>query len=159
MPALYSIDTSALVNPWGRLYQPDLIPSIWEHVGRLIEDGTVQLSIEVYNEIERQSDDLHEWCKAYRGHFVDLTDDVQESVIEILGAYPRLVGTGDKGKADPFVIALARTYDPLLTVVTEEGRGTEGSPKIPRVCAGVGVPCCNFNKFLRDTRWREGGRT
>jgi len=158
MPALYSIDTSALVNPWGKLYQPDLIPSIWEHVGRLIEDGTVQLSIEVYNEIERQSDDLHDWCKNYRGHFVDLTDEVQAHVIEILGAHPRLVGAGDKGKADPFVIALACTYGPLLTVVTEEGVGKVSNPKIPFVCRELGVPCCNFNRFLRDTGWREGGR-
>ena len=153
----YSLDTSAFVNPWGKVYQPDLFPSIWEHLDALIRAGTVLTSMEVYFEIERQSDDLHHWCRERKEFFVDLTENVQVQVTELLARYPRMVSVGsDRGRADPFVIALAKIHYPPLGVVAEEGRGKHTNPKIPYVCLQEGLTSCNFNTFLRNTGWREG---
>jgi hypothetical protein len=153
---LYSLDASALVNPWGKLYQPDLIPSIWHHLDELIRAGAVLISMEVFFEVERQADDLHRWCKERKEYFVDLTEEVQDQVTDLLARYPRMVAVGsDRGRADPFVIALAKVHNPPLTVVTEEGKGKPTNPKIPYVCREEGLEYRNFNGFLRETGWRE----
>jgi hypothetical protein len=155
MPTLYSLDTSALMNAWNKHYQIDILPSVWEHVDTRLRDGTAVVSMQVFLEIERRDDALKDWCIERRDFFTELDEDVIELQRVVINAYPRLVGPGERSMADPWVIALAQNYEPVLTVVTEENFGKENAPKIPYVCDQVGLEYCTFNGFLRGTGWRE----
>lgn len=87
------------------------------------------------------------------GLFVEVDEPVQAAVTQILAAYPKLIdaNTGRSG-ADPFVIALAQTNG--CTVVTEEKPRSIINPKIPDVCAALGVQCINMLAFIREQGWR-----
>jgi hypothetical protein len=84
--------------------------------------------------------------------FVDLDEDVQAATTEILAAYPRLVKADQlRTSADPFVIGLAKVRG--LTVITGENLGSESRPKIPYVCAKLGIPCTNMVGLMRAQGW------
>ena len=133
----YSIDSSALIHGWVRAYPPTIptFKPVWERLVALIDEGRLRASIEVLNDIKKKDDDLAEWCEAHPNFFIEIDDDTQSAVSALLGKYPRLVDTR-KGRSgsDPFVIALAQTHNPPLTVVTEERGGTAEKPKMPYVC-------------------------
>lgn len=65
--------------------------------------------------------------------------------------YPRLVDTvkGRSG-ADPFVIALAKSRQPPMTIVTEE---MPGKVKIPDVCLSEGINWCNLADLIEAEGW------
>lgn len=154
--ARYSLDTSALVNGWGKHYPPDLFAPVWTHVDQLIRQQVVVASAEVRNEIRRQADDLHDWCHERDDAFIDLISDVQANVTSILGRFPRLVAAG-RNAADPFVVGLAMMDRSRLCVVTEETRigGSENKPKMPFICNEYRVRCMTFVDMLRLTGFRQ----
>jgi hypothetical protein len=153
--ARYSLDTSGLVNGWGKHYPPDMFGPVWEHVDTLIRLEVVVASVEVLHEIERQSDDLHEWCVDREHAFLDLIDDLQTRVAALLQTYPRLVAAG-RNRADPFVIGVAGLDPSRLAVVTEETgqRASMNKPKIPFICQREGIRCVSFVDMLRETGLR-----
>jgi Domain of unknown function (DUF4411) len=83
--------------------------------------------------------------------FVEIDDHTQTHLTRIMKAHPRLVDTvkGRSG-ADPFVIALAATADPLMVVVSEE---TFGKTKIPDVCAAEKIECINLADMIEREEW------
>ena len=89
--------------------------------------------------------------------FVDVDDAIQGAMQHIMGTYPKLVDTS-KGKsgADPFVIAVAMTHNPLLTVVTEERGGSASKPKIPFVCRQEGLRSISLLQLIEEQNWRFG---
>ncbi|GJM10269.1 MAG: hypothetical protein DHS20C11_25450 [Lysobacteraceae bacterium] len=72
--------------------------------------------------------------------------------------YPKLVDTA-KGKsgADPFVIAMARSHNPRLTVITEEKGGSAQKPKIPYVCQQENIRCVSLLGLIVEQKWVIGG--
>lgn len=108
---------------------------------------------EVRSELSRRDDAIHDWAKSQADLFVPLTPDIQRAAREVLGAHPRLVGTGGgRNSADPFVIALARARDGV--VVTEETlSGNINRPRIPDVCEAMGVPWLNLVRFVQQQGW------
>jgi len=103
-------------------------------------DGTIVAVQDVLIELERQDDDVFAWAKRHVT-FVALHEEIQTSATEVLARSPQLVNTRrSRSVADPFVIALARVQG--LTVVTaERASGSPQKPRIPDVCAGLGVTC------------------
>ena len=79
MAPRYSLDTSALIEPWKRLYPYDVFPAFWDHMAGLFASGGAIMIDQVRIEIEKRDDELQRWVLA------------------------------NAGGADPFVIALART--------------------------------------------------
>ena len=152
-PALYCLDTSALINPWNSFYAPDVAPGYWSGIERLVADGRVVLSEEVRQEIEKVDDGLRDWTRARIPRWHPLTDAVQAVVTEIMTDYGRLVDnrTG-RSRADPFVIATAKALG--AKVVTTEGPGSDRRPTIPWVCNRMGVPCLDVLAFVREARLR-----
>lgn len=149
----YSFDTSSLVEPWRRTYPPDVFPSLWEqHLPALVNNGHLRSAEEVHVELQRQDDELLEWTTLHLDMFIEVDEAVQLSVAAILAQYPNLidVNTGRSG-ADPFVIALAQTSG--CAVVTEEKPRSLINPKIPDVCAALGIPCMNMLQVIRDEGW------
>lgn len=150
----YSIDTSALIHGWSRAYPPSIrmFQPVWDRLSALVDEGRLRAFMEVLNEIMKKDDTLAEWCDANSDLFVEIEDDaIQECVAEVMGKYPRLVDTR-KGRsgADPFVIALATTHNPRLSVVTEEQGGTAEKPKIPYVCQEEKIRCVNLLGLITE---------
>jgi len=59
---VYSVDSSALIHGWRRVYRPKNFGIVWERFGALIEERRLRSSIEVYNELEKKDDELFKWC-------------------------------------------------------------------------------------------------
>jgi hypothetical protein len=153
--AVYSIDSSALIHGWRRIYRPKNFGLVWDHFDVLIDQGRLRASVEVYNELEKKDDELFNWCKDRKEKmFVELDATIQGHVTNIMTKYPRLVDTvrGRSG-ADPFVIALAATTNPCMVVVTEE---TPGKTRIPDVCQGENIQCCGLADMIEREEWTFG---
>jgi hypothetical protein len=60
-------------------------------------------------------------------------------------------GTG-RGRADPFVIALAGLNS--CPVVTQEQGGSATKPRIPYVCRNRGITCMSMLEVIRAEEWR-----
>lgn len=155
---LYSLDTSSLINAWNKLYQPDLIPSIWSHVDDLLNREVIVVTEQVHEEIIRKDDALAAWCAERKALFRRVDDALQDCLSQLMARHERIAAVGSgRNYADPFVIALAQTFNPVLTVVTEEERGKPTNPKIPYLCQEEQINCINFNALLRATGWKERG--
>lgn len=146
---VYCIDTSSLIEAWERRYPRESFPSFWTKLEALIEAGQLISSQEVLAEIEKKADDLHAWSKQFSAIFLELSEEVQQTVADLLSRHERMVDSS-KGKSagDPWVVATAKVNG--ATVVTEEGRGPR---KIPDVCAAEGVECLNILGLIRREGW------
>ena len=56
---MYSIDTSGRLDGWERDYPIDVFPRLWEMLDRLVSEGKIISSEEVYVEVEKKSDGVH----------------------------------------------------------------------------------------------------
>src|SRR5712691_3779196 len=91
---VYSVDSSALIHGWRRIYRPKNFGFVWERLAGLVEEGRLRASIEVYNDLEKKDDELFKWCKERKEKMiVEIDDAVQGHVARIMAAYPRLVDT------------------------------------------------------------------
>jgi hypothetical protein len=152
----YSLDTNVLISAWGTNYPPDLAPGYWEQLEQLARDGTVVCSREVLEELAKKESDLHSWAKARPYLFVELDGDQMVATSKILGKFSRLtMQVPNRGRADPWVIALAMTRQ--LTVVTEESYGNEKRPRIPMACDHFDVPWVRPVDFMRALSFRLSG--
>jgi predicted nucleic acid-binding protein len=150
---VYCLDTSALINPWRRMWPPDLAPRYWEDVSALALTGRVVLSEEVREELLHKDDELASWAKANIQAWHTLTAEIQDSVRQIMRNWGRLVDhRKNRGSADPFVIATAKVLGAI--VVTDEGPGDEKNVRIPYVCSQIDVRCVGLLEFVRAARIR-----
>ena len=149
----YSLDTSGLLDGWVRYYAPEVFPSLWKQMEAAAADGTIVAVQDVLLELERQDDDVFAWAKRHVT-FVQLEDQIQASATEILARFPQLVNTRrSRSVADPFVIALARVQG-LAVVTAERASGSLQKPRIPDVCAGVGVKCVSLLGMFKELGWQ-----
>jgi uncharacterized protein with PIN domain len=152
---LYCIDTSSLVAAWIEHYPIDNFEGFWERLDALFTGDAAVISKEVVRESEKRDKELYKWLKARAKGTIEIDDACQTHVTYIMGKYPKFVDTrAGKNLGDPFVIGLARTYDPFLTVVSEESGGNANRPKIPSVCAAEGVNCIKLVDLIRREKWR-----
>lgn len=153
---IYCIDTSAWLDGWARDYPPDVFPSLWEKLAECVSDGVLRCSEEVYVELEKKDDGIHDWLKARKEVMVPINEEIQTTVMALLAAYPRLVDTHrNRSQADPFVIATAERLGKEAVVVTgEKPRGKLDTPKIPDVCDVRGIRCISFLEMLRELGWK-----
>jgi len=147
----YSIDTSALLEAWARHYPLDVFPTLWQQIENLISAGRLLAIDEVLRELERKSDDLHDWAKQRAGMFVSTDQAIMQRAGSVVNQFPSLADPqSQKGKADPFVIALAMERN--LTVVTAE-HSKPTRPRIPDVCRQLQVPCVSLIELFRREGW------
>ena len=153
---IFCIDTSAWLDGWVRDYPPDVFPSLWERLDLEVELGTLRCSEEVYVELEKMDDGMHDWLKERRSILVPIDEQIQEVVLSLLLEHPRLVDTHKgRSQADPFVIATAVCLGPDAVVVTgEKRRGNLAIPKIPDVCDAMGVRSMTFLEMLRELEFK-----
>jgi predicted nucleic acid-binding protein len=147
----FCVDTSAWLDGWRRNYPPDVFKTLWASIETLVDEGVIIASDEVYVEIAKKDDDLHDWIQARKAMLVAPEEAIQERVAELLGKYPRLVDTlKGRSQADPFVIATA--IERGAVVVTGELMGTAEKPRIPFVCQAEGVRCITFLEMIRELK-------
>jgi hypothetical protein len=149
----YSVDTSGLLDGWVRYYSPEVFPSLWKQMEAAAADGTIRAVQDVLLELEKQDDDVCAWAKEHIT-FVALEDQIQTVAIQILAQFPQLVNPRrSRSVADPFVIALAQVQG--LTVVTaERASGSVQKPRMPDVCAGLGVKCIPLLGMFKELGWQ-----
>jgi hypothetical protein len=151
---IYCVDTSAWLDGWVRDYPQDVFPSLWEKLSECVASGTLRCSEEVYVEIEKKEDGLHDWLKARKDVIVPIDEVIQRIVSEVLAQHPRLVDTHrSRSQADPFVIATAERLQAVV-VTGEKARGKLDIPKIPDVCQDRGIRCVGFLEMLRELGWK-----
>ncbi len=146
----YCFDTSAYIEPWLRLYPPDVFPKVWTAVEDLVGNGLIVAPMDVRHELERQKDDLHAWAMSgpMAGMFMEADRGVMESFADIVNKHPDFMKVNSqKSGADPFVVAMAQTKG--LAVVTYESMGKGTAPRIPNVCAARGIKCIQLMDVLR----------
>jgi predicted nucleic acid-binding protein len=151
---IFCVDTSAWLDGWVRDYPQDVFPSLWEKLSECVGSGTLRCSEEVYVEIEKKEDGLHDWLKARKDVIVPIDEEIQRIVLELLARHPRLVDTHrSRSQADPFVIATAERLQAVV-VTGEKPRGKLDIPKIPDVCQDRGIRCIGFLEMLRELGWK-----
>lgn len=150
----YCIDTSSLLDGWVRYYPPDVFPSFWRNLEAMIAAGELISPDEVLRELaKKEGDTLHQWAKRHEALFHPLDEVVQRATAEILTAFPRLVDSRrDRGKADPFVIALAKVQT-CAVITGEKHTGIPDKPKMPDVCTHYSIPCISLLQLFREKKW------
>jgi hypothetical protein len=104
----YCVDTSGRLDGWERHYPPNIFPTLWTKIDGSIVAGDIFSSEEVYIELQKKADELHDWVKDRKQMLVPLSEEIQLIAVGLLREYPRLVDTlRGRSKADPFVIATA----------------------------------------------------
>ncbi len=145
----WCFDTSALIEPWVRLYPPDLFPRVWQALAELAESGVIAAPVDVRLELERQSDGLSDWVKALSGFFVEADRSTMEVYADVVNNHPGFLKVNStKSGADPVVIATAAVHN--VPVVTYETMAKVGAaPKIPNVCVAMGLQHVSIVDVLR----------
>jgi hypothetical protein len=147
----FCVDTSGWLDGWDRYYPRDVFPSLWQNVEQRVSGSDIIASEEVYVEVQKKDDDLHEWMKQRKFMLIPANESIQRRVAEVLATYPRLVDTlKGRSQADPFVIATAVETGSI--VVTGESVGTATRPRIPFVCQQLGIRCITFLDMIRELK-------
>ena len=148
----YCVDTSGWLDGWQRYYPPDVFPSLWTKLDGLVNSGEILSSEEVYLELKKKSDELHDWIQARKQMLVPLDEPIQLKAVALLSEFPRLVDTlRGRSKADPFVIATA--MERVAVVVTGEPlTGKLHKPRIPDVCQVKNIRCITFLQMIRELK-------
>ncbi len=147
----YSIDSSALIDGWARIYPPDVFPGVWEKLGFLADSEVLIASEEVLIELKLKEDNLHKWAQEQTKMFVPHDAEVQNAVRVILNDHGRLLNLRkNRSGADPFVIAVAMKSK--CAVVTQEKRSPnpKETPHIPDVCDAHRIRCISLIELLRE---------
>jgi hypothetical protein len=106
---VYCIDTSSLIAAWQERYPIENFPPFWSKMDALIVEKRLVAPIEVLNEVQKRSDELHAWLNERRSMFRELDEAIQIEAAQVLERFPRLVGERKlRTSAEPFGIALAR---------------------------------------------------
>ena len=151
---IYCIDTSAWLDGWVRDYPRDVFPSLWEKLDEYIAAGVLKCSEEVYVELQKKEDGLHDWLMERKTVFVTTDEEIQGIVAALLEKHPRLVDTiRGRSQADPFVIAVAEHLNAVV-VTGEKPRGNLDVPRIPDVCQARNIRCIDFLAMLRELGWK-----
>lgn len=157
MKKRYLIDTNILATPSRQYYSFDLIPSFWQWLMHLIQDGTVVIMDKVFDELIRGNDELAAWLGDVPKNRI-LSSKNERIILayqEILTYIQESPSYTDKALrewskadiADPWLIAVARVNG--FELVTFEQRAGKiivpsKNPKIPDIADAFQVDCISL---------------
>lgn len=162
---VYSIDTNVFLDIWcppdSNIFSKHRMPELWEYVEKLVEEGRIIATREVYDELkDHAEEDLLEWLKAHKHMFIELDESIlnhtKAIINDVYSTYKGGYKPDQKNAADPFVVAVALSRQAV--VFTQEHRQDPhnpselNSPKIPTVCDKYDLECVNLHGFIE----REG---
>jgi len=156
----YLLDANTYIQAKNQYYGMDICPAYWDWLDQQFQWGIVDSVDMIGKELKDGNDELAEWVKMRPEHFIKNDDAETQSVFtEIV----RNVVAGDYNpgnrdnflaKADPWIIAKAKTLG--ATVVSHESLVVPNGRKvkIPNICQQFDVPCLNTFQFLRELNAR-----
>jgi len=148
------LDTNIWVRI-GRNHPPDIFLSLWQRLDGAIVTEDIVSPDEVLQELERGDDALAAMLGSRQGFFVPLDEAQMEAVAAVIRECRGLVDEeADRGRADPFVVALARVRHGTVVTGERPRRATTAPFKIPDACAHYGIPCLDWFGFLREVGWQ-----
>ena len=114
----------------------DNFPALWDRIDDLVDAGRLIISEEVWHEVEAKTMTAKVWSSSWLDRIIVPTDGaITAAVQQLLADHPRLVmNMKGRNRADPFVIALARTRG--ATVVTGEVPTSQIADRRSRTSAG-----------------------
>jgi len=144
---MFLLDANTYIQAKNLHYQMSFCPAYWSWLDLQYEKSSLASIQTVYEELADGDDELSEWVKGRKEHFIPVSRDeiqdqfslVAQHVAELDGKKPEFVAEF-LAKADPWLVATAAVIGG--TVVTHELRVPENSTKvkIPNVCDAFGVP-------------------
>ena len=159
---LYLLDANVLIEAKNLYYQFGRVDQYWDWLVSHAKKGNLKIPIEIFEEINRQSqnpDQLTIWARQHQAELI-LDEEVhiphlQDVVTNGYAADLTDVEIENIGR-DPFLIAYALSEVANRTVVTTEVRSNKQrqNKKIPNVCDDFGINCCNQFQFLRFLDFR-----
>lgn len=148
----FCVDTSGWLDGWQRHYPPDVFATLWIELDARVKSAEIVSSEEVYVELAKKSDELHDWIRDRKEMLVPLSEQIQQRAVQLLVEHPRLVDTlRGRSKADPFVIATAMERNAVV-VTGEIVTGKMDKPRIPDVCQAKGIRCISFLQMIRELK-------
>jgi predicted nucleic acid-binding protein len=148
------VDTSIWIHVH-RHHPPDIFLSLWQKLDGAVAAADLMSSDEVLHELERGEDALAEILGSRQGLFVPLDDAKMRAVAEVIQACQGLVNEeAERGRADPFVVALARVRHGTVVTAERPRRAAAAPFKIPDACAHYGIPYLDWFGFLREVEWQ-----
>jgi hypothetical protein len=153
---VYSLDTSALVESWRRVYPPGAFPALWERLDEIYRRRRLFASEEVLRELEKKDDAVHTWASERPDMFLPMNDGVVAEAQAIMARYPtwaKNFGATSRNRADPFVVALAKVNGWVAVTYERPNAGSTARPKIPYVCRELGVECIAPVELITREGW------
>lgn len=164
----YVLDTSILVEILERYY-PEVFPSLWEKIYRLIEEGTVVSLREVQKELERGKF-RKEWdlvnINSDKKLFIDFEGDEMLGIAKIieldvytekfrdknanLTSLEKEWGIYGEAVADPLLICHGLYYGSTIVTMENPNKGHN----IPHVCHELDVRCIGLKEFLIENNFK-----
>ena len=167
----YLIDSNSLISPYRTFYQFDLVPSFWKWFKETY-DQSIYLVDKVRDELchvkgAGDKDDLQVWIELHclskekmifpNGDAAALAE--YAAVLNYLSESPLYKQKSfDEWatfeKADPWLIAIAKAHGYTIVTMEERNRNlnpsnpTSKEPRIPDVCAALGVDCINLYDLM-----------
>ena len=156
----YLLDSNTYIQAKNFYYGMDICPAYWDWLDQQFQLGTVASVDMIGKELIDGNDELAQWAKDRPEHFIK-NDDVETQAV--FTKIVKVVVTGDYNpgnrdnflaKADPWIIAKAKTIG--ATVVTHESMLAPSTKKVkvPNICHLFDVPCLSTFQFLRELEAR-----
>ncbi|MBC3875137.1 DUF4411 family protein [Undibacterium flavidum] len=156
----YLLDANTYIQAKNQYYGMDICSAYWDWLNQQFQFGVVASIHMIAKELKDSNDELASWVKERPAHFIANGDVNMQSVFAQIA---HVVATGDYNlgnrdkflaKADPWIIAKAKTIG--ATIVTHEALAAANTKKIkvPNICLQFDVPCVNTFQFLRELKAR-----
>lgn len=152
----YVLDTNSIMAIEQARLSEQQRARLWEDLEALVDGGRVLLLDIVFKELDGNAPACAARLRGYRTppslvRMKELmTSDMRPTLNTLFNDFKRMSSSGPRDKADPWIVALAKSRSAI--VVTEEGTGRQ---QIPAACRVLNVECVN----LLELAIREGFRT
>lgn len=168
---LYLLDANVLITANNSYYSIDQVLEYWEWLAYMGNEGRAKMPFEIFEEVKDGPDDaekdlLFAWLQKEANKKALLLDEkvdldlVQKVISE--GYAPDLKDDEvEQIGRDPFLIAygLADEKRCVVTGETSKPKMQRQNRKVPDVCRGLGVNCCNPFEFNRALGFRTQWKT
>jgi hypothetical protein len=156
----YLLDANTYIQAKNQYYGMDICPAYWDWLDQQFEIGLIGSVDMIGRELKDGSDELAEWAKNRPGHFIANDDDKTQKIFTdilqfvMVGDYNAGNRDGFLAKADPWIIAKAKSLG--ATVVTHEAFVAPNTKKVkvPNICQHFGVTCIDNFELLRELKAR-----
>lgn len=152
----YCLDTNVFIEAKKGPYGFDIVPAFWDWIDQQVANGTIYCSTMVYDELMEGEDELSDWARlrVNSGLFIEPDEVVQQYLRAIADYvntnYEAIASSYFLGKADPWVIAHAKTDSSIVVTHEQTVPNNSHKVKIPNICVQFSVQYVNPYMMLRN---------